>query len=88
MPRSETLASHPRGDQDRATNGYHTPLAFSRLDRRATICAAAAREAPSAGMSSGEPSATKPRGRLASDSGSRPQIHLRLPFKLFFNTSA
>jgi len=29
------------------------------------ICAAAAREAPSAGMSSGEPSATKPRGRLA-----------------------
>ena len=45
------------------------------LAHHATIATAAARGGPPAGMSSGEPSATKPRERLASESGfARPTL--------------
>src|SRR5260370_38790890 len=53
------------------------------LARHATIATAAARGGPPAGMSSGEPSATAPRGRLALESGV--EVHV-LPFHPFFDT--
>ena len=64
----------------RQTLGHRHRLS---LGHHATIAAATARGSPPTGMSSGEPSATKPREQLALEIGV--EVHV-LPFHPFFDT--